>query len=180
MNIPYDLVLEAQKGEAKATTSIFKELFGMLVQRGISLGVTDESEDAASVALAKVFERMGSMHFESAGRFVSWVYEIHHNYTVDLLRKRDSRKRRHAAWFQENSPSDLANPRRRCEVRDDLRHVLGFLSENLSPKTRVMLGLDMIGCTNPEIADRTGYSLPAVKAKLFRAKRKLNQLYSSE
>ncbi len=178
MNISDELVSKARNGDAKATTSIFNALFGTLINKGVSLGLDHEAEDAASTALTKVFANLEHVEFESAGRFVAWVYVIHHNDALSLLRKRAARTRKHTALFkQHNSPSAI-NPSENCAVRDELNRVLQFFAKNSTPKTRVMLGLDMIGCTNPEIADRTGSSLSAVKVRLFRARRKLTQLYS--
>jgi RNA polymerase sigma-70 factor (ECF subfamily) len=134
------------------------------------VGSAIDGEDVVQEALAKAAEA-----FPEAGaieRPESWLFRIAHNAALDALRRR----KRQAAVRSEIDLADLADTGATADARVAATASLAaFLHLPAAQRSSVVL-IDVLGHSLTETAEILGFTLPAVKAALHRARAHLKEL----
>jgi RNA polymerase sigma-70 factor (ECF subfamily) len=134
------------------------------------VGSAVDGEDVVQEAMAKAAEA-----FPAAGgieRPESWLFRIAHNAALDALRRR----KRQAAVRSDIDLADLADASAAADSRVAAAASLAaFLHLPAAQRSSVVL-IDVLGHSLAETAEILGFSLPAVKAALHRARAQLRRL----
>jgi RNA polymerase sigma-70 factor (ECF subfamily) len=137
------------------------------------LGKREDSEEAVQDAFVKAFHSLSS--FRQKAKFSTWLYRIVYNTAI-------SKKRLKGYEFQSIEEIRLADP----QVETDEDHVaeqgrlLDMAMKKLPEEDRVILTLFYIEESSvEEIHTITGLSKANVKIRLFRARKKLQELINS-
>jgi len=173
-----DLVARVQAGETEA----FEELVRRHMRRifGILNGLFDnydEAHEAAQEVFVKAFEHIGS--FQGRSKFSTWLTSIAVNTGTEFLRQRkpmipldeareeDFRPRRVMSW-DEDPEMLFAAGQMKTLVRDAVLR--------LPQKYRVAVLLrDINQLSTEDAADALGLSVPALKARILRARLMLRE-----
>ncbi len=166
-----ELVRQAQEGDEGAQrTLIFN------YQRRIAgfvyaiTGRPDAVEDLAQQVFIKMIRALARLH--DVAQFEAWLFRLARNTCIDHLRRQKLRRIfTPFAAEHENIPEPPGAVD--SEELDALRHAL----QQLPPKDRALLALAQEGRSQVEMAEATGTSVMAVKARLHRAREKLRQYY---
>ncbi len=133
----------------------------------------EETNDAVQEAFVRAFEKIGDLDHE--GSFRSWLFVIVRNHVLDRLVARGKMR----AVRVEDVEQELREPDgpdvlfERSERHSELRSAMALLS----PEYReVVLLRDFEGMTYHEIAALLRLTEGAVRARLFKARRKLSKL----
>ena len=138
-----------------------------------------EVEDIAQEVWLKAFEKLGS--FRGEAPFEHWLMRVTVRTCYDFLRAHQRNR--------ESSFSDLTEPEEdwleRCVVQpgtaavdaDAARLLVGRIMEQLSPAARMVITLlEIEDRPVKEIARLTGWSVPLVKVRAFRARREMRKI----
>jgi RNA polymerase sigma-70 factor, ECF subfamily len=175
------LVEKARKGDPTA--------FEMLIQQNSQrvyfsvYRITKNREDAEDVvqeAIVLAYKHMA--RFEGRSRFGTWFTTIAVNQALMCLRKR----KRHCAYIpvsvgddQEVSLPDIPDARPNAEVEVEKRELaclLGKATDRLPHRLRDVFYLRTLDeMTTQEVAQALGLSVAAVKSRMLRARRYLEQ-----
>lgn len=134
------------------------------------LGDAAEAQDAAQEAFVRCYERLRSLDHPTAFRY--WLYAIVRNEVFGRLRRRRQYQiipldEAEANVWEETTPFEHV-------VDLERRALLARLLNRLRPEYReVVILREVDGMSYEEIAAVTGATLPAVKARLFKARRAL-------
>jgi RNA polymerase sigma-70 factor (ECF subfamily) len=166
-----ELVRRAQKGEEAAQRTLIVNY-----QRRIAgfiyaiIGRSDAVEDLAQQVFIKMVRALGRLH--EAAQFEAWLFRLARNTCIDHLRRQKLR-RIFTPFAAEHE--NIAEPPGAVdsEELDALRHAL----QQLPPKDRALLALAQEGRSQVEMAEATGTTVMAVKARLHRAREKLRRFY---
>ena len=132
----------------------------------------EDAEDALQDTFLRAYMAIGS--FEGRSSVYSWIMRIAINSALMVLRRRRARPRVFMDESGEEYSHEIAdtalNPEQLCELRQR-NHVLLCAIANLEPKLRVPLEIQLSD-ERPmkEIAESLKLSVPAVKARLYRAR----------
>lgn len=166
-----DLVRRAQMGHEDAQRELI-----VSYQRRIAgfvyaiIGRPDPVEDLAQQVFIKMIRAIGRL--QDAAQFEAWLFRLARNTCIDHLRRQKLRRIfTPFAAEHENIPEPPGAVD--SEELDALRHALA----QLPPKDRALLALAQEGRSQVEMAEATGTTVMAVKARLHRAREKLRQFY---
>ncbi|MYC94345.1 MAG: sigma-70 family RNA polymerase sigma factor [Caldilineaceae bacterium SB0661_bin_32] len=164
-----------------------QEAFGFLVetyQRPVfalayrMLGDLSEAEDAAQETFLRAYARLDQ--YDPGRKFSTWLFSIANYHCIDRLRKR-----RVQFVGLDESPvvftleSDSARPEEETLAVEQAEEMQALVNQ-LEPEYRTPLVLRYWNdCSYQEIADVMDISVPAVKSRLFRARKKLAELYET-
>jgi RNA polymerase sigma-70 factor (ECF subfamily) len=181
------LLSEARRGNGAAFTELVLPYAPGLYRRALRLtGNPADAEDAQQEALLKAFTRLDQFagnSDEGQDDLRAWVSRITTNASIDLLRqRRDSRlvpleknSSESGDNFAEQIPAREENPEERY-ARRQMRSLLARAITQLPPDLRqVCLLRDILQYTTQEVAERLGISGIAVRLRLFRAHRRLQE-----
>ncbi len=172
-----ELLLSAQKGDQQAFAAIVQSY-----QRPVynlcyrMLGNQQEAEDATQETFIRAYTNLTK--FNADRKFINWVLTIASNHCVDRLRKR------RINWSSlEEDPlvekvpmPDTIDPHRSA-VRQELSDQVQQLIDQLPPDYRTPLVLlYWYGYSYDEIAETMDLTVPAVKSRLHRARKRLAAL----
>ncbi len=142
------------------------------------LGDATEAEDAAQETFLRAYSRLEQ--YDPKRKFSTWLFSIANYHCIDRLRKR-----RVQFVGLDESPvvftlqSDSAGPEQETLAAEQAEEMQALVSQ-LEPDYRTPLVLRYWNdCTYQEIADVMDISVPAVKSRLFRARKKLASLYEA-
>lgn len=133
-------------------------------------GRSDTVEDLAQQVFIKMIRALERLH--DVAQFEAWLFRLARNTCIDDLRRQ--KLRRIFLPFgteHENVPEPPGAID--SEELDALRHAL----QQLPAKDRALLALAQEGRSQVEMAEASGTSVMAVKARLHRARAKLRQFY---
>ena len=166
-----ELVQQAQQGNEPAQRALI-----ISYQRRIAgfvyaiTGRGDAVEDLSQLVFIKMFRAISRLH--DAAQFEAWLFRLARNTCIDHLRRQKLR-RIFTPFSAEHEniaePPGAVDP----EELDALRHAL----QQLPPKDRALLALAQEGRSQVEMAEATGTTVMAVKARLHRAREKLREFY---
>jgi RNA polymerase sigma-70 factor, ECF subfamily len=181
------LLSEARHGNATAFTALMLPYAPGLYRRALRLtGNFADAEDAQQEALLKAFTRLDQFAGNSADGqddLHAWVSRITTNASIDLLRhRRDSKfvpleknSDDSEGSFTEKFAAREENPEERY-ARREMRLLMARAVTQLDPDLRrVCLLRDILQYTTQEVAEKLGISSVAVRLRLFRAHRRLQE-----
>ena len=138
-----------------------------------------EVEDIAQQIWLKAFERLSS--YRSEAPFEHWLMRLAVRTCYDSLRAH--RRNRETAFSELSEPEEdwldrfVSEPNAADENADAARQLVERLLEQLSPPARLVITLQEIeGRSVKEIAKLTGWSVPLVKVRAFRARAEMRKL----
>jgi len=149
-------------------TAVYNLCYRMLGQR-------EDAEDATQETFLRAY--MHLHRYDANRRFLNWILTIASNLCIDRLRKR------RITWldlddipFYESTPSHLPRPEKVTMQQQERLDIQAWLNK-LPPDYRVpLILLYWYDFSYAEIADTMQLSIPAVKSRLHRARKKLAAL----
>jgi RNA polymerase sigma-70 factor (ECF subfamily) len=179
------LVHACREGDAAAFEKLVKRYDRKLFR--IAQHVThnrEDAQDAVQEAFLKAFRKISQ--FQENARFATWLTRITIN--ESLMRLRKQRTIREVAMGEDfqNAADTVsfevadraANPEEACR-RSELRNILRRALQELRPALRVVFVLrDVEGLSTEETADVLQLTHPAVKSRLWHARRRLRERLS--
>lgn len=177
-----DCIRRAQQGDVPA----FEELVRLHQRRviGIVAGIlrwSEDIEDIAQQVFLKVF--LAIRRFDGRSSFGTWLYKITVNETYDYLRKRKARKLVYESDLSIEQEERLSQappeePARAALEQAEARQAVERLLSCLAPEERMMIVLKEVeGYSVEEISEALGMNPNTVKVRMFRARRRLSDLY---
>lgn len=172
--VPIDLVRRAQQGDLAAQGDLIvayqKRVAGFAYAL---LGRADAVEDIAQVVFMKMVRALPRLAAPS--QFEAWLFRLARNTCVDHIRRQKLRRVFLPFAPEHDEIAEAPPPVDRAEIE-----ALRFALQKLPVKDRALLALAEQGATQQEMAEATGRSVPAIKARLFRAREKLRKDYRSK
>jgi len=177
-----DCIRKAQEGDVSA----FEELVRVHQKRvlGIVAGIlrwSEDIEDISQQVFLKVF--LALRRFDGRSSFGTWLYKITVNETYDYLRKKKARKLVYEADLSADQEERLGQrppeePARAALERAEARQAVERLLAELGPEERLMIVLKEVeGYSVEEISQALNMNPNTVKVRMFRARRRLSELY---
>jgi RNA polymerase sigma-70 factor, ECF subfamily len=134
-------------------------------------GRSDTVEDLAQIVFIKMIRALPKL--DKPEQFEAWLFRMAKNTCIDHLRRQ--RWQRLFSPLEQETHAEI--PEKPTEVDseelDALRHALA----QLKPKDRALLALAQEGYSQNEMAEATGISVVALKARLHRAREQLRYHY---
>lgn len=137
-----------------------------------------EVEDVAQEVWTKAFQKLGSYRGEAP--FEHWLMRLAVRTCYDFLR--DHQRRREATFSELAEPEDdwlerfLSSSEETTEHSEAARELVEKLLEMLSPPARLVITLlEVEEKSVKEIAELTGWSVPLVKVRAFRARAEMRK-----
>ena len=172
--VPPELVARCRRGDPRA----FEELVGLTNRRvyGLALRLVRDPHDAEDVA-QEAYLRMfkGLAGFREEARFETWMHRIVTNTAFNHMRRRG----RFGELFDEEEPPEIpvAADTESSADRDRLQRALSELPEG----QRVPIVLkDVYGLSCREIGEELGIEEGAVKVRLHRGRKRLQEILSGK
>ena len=138
-----------------------------------------EVEDIAQEVWLKAFDRLGS--FRGEAPFEHWLMRLTVRTCYDFLR--GHRRNRESIFADLTDPERdwlerfVAQPEAASENADAARLLVTRILERLSPPARLIITLlEIEDRSVKEIAGLTGWSVPLVKVRAFRARREMRKV----
>jgi len=138
-----------------------------------------EVEDIAQQIWLKAFERLNSYRAEAP--FEHWLMRLAVRTCYDSLRAH--RRNRETAFSELSEPEEdwldhfVSQPDAADENAEAARQLVRRVLEQLSPPARLVITLQEIeGRSLKEIAQLTGWSVPLVKVRAFRARAEMRRI----
>ncbi|MCC7301474.1 MAG: RNA polymerase sigma factor [Bacteroidia bacterium] len=159
--------------------SAFSELYRRYVHlvMGMSLKYLkdkDEAKDAASQVFEKLLKELKHAEIQN---FRGWLGFVTRNHCISILRKKGVENERNAALRYFSSPTMESGEEERLISRESDYHRLETCLKELNPDQEKCLRLFYIEeCSYAQVAERTGYTMNAVKSHLQNGKRNLKIL----
>ena len=139
----------------------------------------NEVEDIAQEVWLKAFEKLGS--FRGEAPFEHWLMRLTVRTCYDFLRRHQ--RNRESAFTDLTGPEAdwlerfVAQPETATETADAARLLVRRVLERLSPAARLIITLlEIEDRPVREIARLTGWSVPLVKVRAFRARAEMRKL----
>ena len=177
-----DCIRRAQQGDLAA----FEELVRTHQKRvlGVVAGIlrwSEDIEDISQQVFLKVY--LAIRRFDGRSSFSTWLYKIAVNETYDYLRKKKARKLVYESDLSVDQEERLGQKppmeptRAALDHAEDRQAVERLLSE-LAPEERMMIVLKEVeGYSVEEISQAMDMNPNTVKVRMFRARRRLCELY---
>jgi RNA polymerase sigma-70 factor (ECF subfamily) len=167
-----DIVRQAQLGREDAQRALIVAYQNRIAGFIYSItGRSDAVEDLAQIVFIKMIRALPRL--DQPAQFEAWLFRMARNACIDHIR-RQRWQRLFSPLEQEEhfeipeTPSSVDS-----EELDALRHALS----KLKPKDRALIALAQEGRSQQEMADASGISVVALKARLHRAREQLRQFY---
>jgi len=174
------LIQRAKAGDHEAFEAIFRQHVSRVYRQAFKLiGNEAETEEVVQEVFLAVHQKVKTFRGESA--FSTWLYRLTTNVALSRLRKRKRTKevllddylpRFHEDGHHEVRP--VFNWGNELDLRlekQELHRLIREALEELPPLDKAVIVLsDLQGIPNREIGETLGLSIPAVKARLHRAR----------
>jgi RNA polymerase sigma-70 factor (ECF subfamily) len=141
-----------------------------------------EVEDLVQEIWLKAFEKLGS--FRAQAPFEHWLMRLAVNACYDALRRHQ--RNRELSFSELTEPEEewldrfVSQPEAASEDAEAARLLVARVLERLSPPARLVITLQEIeGRSLKEIAQLTGWSVPLVKVRAFRARAQMRKILST-
>ncbi|MGV3723281.1 MAG: RNA polymerase sigma factor [Actinomycetota bacterium] len=179
------LIQAAQAGDAAAFDKLVRRYEGYLYRLMVrACHHPQDAEEVASEAFARAYSRL--RQFENRSSFVTWLGRIATNLcfrrrekaelpSVSLEERAREEEGRPGRTPPGEGPSPEANALQQ-EMRQRIRAAVAELPE---PDQTVLRLRDIEQLSAAETAERTGLTVPAVKARLHRARLRLRELLNA-
>jgi len=171
-------ILKAQQGDAEAFTVIVetyqKPVYNLCFRM---LGTEQEAEDAAQETFWRAYQNLN--RYDSTRPFITWVLSIAAHHCID-----QQRRRRFISVdiddLAESLPHDRAIDPEWAACAGEHENEINDLLHKLDPKDRAAIIMKYwYDFSEIEISTSLGFSVSAVKSRLFRARRQLAKLMTS-
>ena len=148
-----------------STENLYKNLRGQL-KAFINSKVRNEAlaEDILHDTFLKVHEKLHTLRENE--KIVSWIYQIARNAVTDYFREK-----KHEPLTEEIAESTSNEIAQRLE--SSIRNMIGCLPKD---SRDVLLLTEYQGMKQKDLAEKLGISLPAVKSRVLRARKKLKEI----
>jgi RNA polymerase sigma-70 factor (ECF subfamily) len=140
-----------------------------------------EVEDIAQEVWLKAFQKLGS--FRGEAPFEHWLMRMTVRTCYDFLR--GHQRNRESSFSELSEPESdwlekfAAAPESASEDADAAKLLVGRVLEKLSPQARLVITLlEIEDRSVKEIAELTGWSVPLVKVRAFRARGEMRKILS--
>jgi RNA polymerase sigma-70 factor, ECF subfamily len=148
-----------------------------------------DAEEVASEAFARAYQRLGQ--FEGRSSFVTWLGRIASNLCFRRRQRAElpsvslEELAREEEGHPDRSPADDAPTPEQQALRAEMKRIIQTAVQELPEPDRTVLWLrDIEQLPAADVSTRTGLTVPAVKARLHRARRqlqgRLNQYFLGE
>jgi RNA polymerase sigma-70 factor (ECF subfamily) len=174
------MIERLRSGEHEAFEVLFRRYVNRVYRQAIALVGNDaDAEEIVQEVFLTIYQKAKSFRGDSA--FSTWLYRLTMNVSLTRLRRRKSGKALNLDDFLPHYREDghhqvrpVFNWANEVELRlekDELRRLLQDAMKQLPPAQRAVIILsDVEGISNREISEILGLSIPAVKARLHRAR----------
>jgi RNA polymerase sigma-70 factor (ECF subfamily) len=163
----------------KYQSRIYNLIYGMVRNR-------EDARDLTQDAFVKAYQKLDSFRLEAS--FYTWMYRIASNVSIDFIRKA---KRRGTTEFDESiavKESDGAiadshhvdSPSKELERKQLYGNIMSALQKLPEDQRQAVLLRELEGFSYKEISDIMGIPEGTVMSRLFYARKRLQQLLSSE
>ncbi len=139
----------------------------------------DEVEDIVQEIWSKAYQKLSS--FRSEAPFEHWLMRLAVRTCYDFLR--NHQRNREASFADLTEPEEewldrfVTDPSNASEQTAAAKELVGRLLEQLSPAARLVITLlEIQELSVKEIAKLTGWSVPLVKVRAFRARAEMRKL----
>lgn len=176
-------VERARQGDPEASRSLVDALYPQVIRIVRShLPVRAAEEDLAQEVFVKLFARLDQYEARSGVPFEHWVSRLAVRTCLDALRAERRRPElrwsdlpeEQSAWLEFMLVDEAALP---DTAPASARELLEKLLSQLPPDDRLVICLlDLEQKSVREIAQLTGWNIPLVKVRAFRARQKLRKL----
>lgn len=138
-----------------------------------------EVEDIVQAILVRVFQNLDSWRGDAP--FEHWIMRIAVRVCYDALRAHQRNREQPMAELSEEESSWLENhassPEDRTDDTNAARSLVARAFEELAPASRLILTLlELEDRSVREISDLTGWSIPLVKVRAFRARAEMRRV----
>jgi RNA polymerase sigma-70 factor (ECF subfamily) len=173
-------VQRLQAGDTVAFDTLFRQYFARVYRQAVHIVGTDaEAEEVVQEVFLAVYEKAHTFRGEST--FATWLYRLTANAALSRLRRRQRRPEialdDYLPQFRDDGhhlvrpvvdwSADVEQGFANAQMRQLLRQAI----EQLPPLDKAVLVLsDLEELSNQEIGDTLGLTVPAVKARLHRAR----------
>lgn len=169
-----ELVRQAQRGgtnaQAELITAYQRRMAGFVYAL---TGRSDAVDDLVQTVFIKMLRSLPRLH--DPGQFEAWLFRLARNTCIDHLRRQRLR-RIFLPFAPEHAEISAPSPAVDRAELEALRHAL----QQLPVRDRALLTLAEQGASQVEMAEATGTSVSAVKARLHRAREKLRHHFRSK
>jgi len=178
----YELIRAAQSGDEKAISQLIKLYEGNVHGLIYSIvGFRDVAQDLSQETFLRMLVALPRYEFRAP--FRAWLFRIAVNQCRDYLRKK--RVRSIVTFLDDNSEhreiSDISqSPAQDVESRETMDHILKCLSRLPVNLRTVFILRDIQDLSYEEIADTLKWRMGTIKSRLFRARKELALLLSSQ
>jgi RNA polymerase sigma-70 factor (ECF subfamily) len=138
-----------------------------------------EVEDIAQEVWLKAYEKLSS--FRGQAPFEHWLMRLTVRTCYDFLRKHQ--RNRETAFSELSAPENdwlerfVTQPESALQTSNAAKQLVGRILEQLSPPARLIITLlELEERSVKEIAQLTGWSVPLVKVRAFRARAEMRKI----
>ncbi len=170
------LAVRASQGDVAAFRRLVQDHSALVYRVALRILGTTDAQDASQEVWVRVWRNIGRFRGESA--FTTWLYRITVNTCLTVRRKESRRDEREQGeempYLSEPSGGD-ADPEAavlNSERRQEVRVALGSVRED---HRAALILRHMEGLSYAEIAEVLDITIPAVKSRLFRARKMLGE-----
>ncbi|HCC70979.1 MAG TPA: hypothetical protein DEQ09_07510 [Bacteroidales bacterium] len=161
-----------------------REAFSVIVERyqdnvyNLALKICNSREDAEEIAqdsFIKVFRSL--VTFKGKSSFTTWLYRIVYNTSITFIRTNKP-----GVLSLQDFPADSVDFIRDCETEEDadieyMKILLAFALQKLGHEDRAIITMHYYeDMSQNEISSITGLSRSNIKVRLFRARKKMQQI----
>jgi RNA polymerase sigma-70 factor (ECF subfamily) len=135
---------------------------------------TEDAQDSAQESFIKAYQQIHQ--FEGKSKFSTWLYTIVYRTAISKLRENKIVTLSISDAIQENYTAEDATPQlEQLQLKDEQRYVKAAI-QKLPETEALLITLFYINESSiKEIQEITGMSLPNIKIKLYRARKKLER-----
>lgn len=180
-----ELIRAARAGDPAAFDRLVREyqdyLYRLMVR---ACHHPQDAEEVASEAFVRAYERLGQ--FESRSSFVTWLGRIATNLCFRRREKGqvpsvslEEQAREEEGRVPRTPPAPGATPEQAALQAEMKRLIRSAVAELPEPDRTVLRLRDIEELPAAEVAARTGLTVPAVKARLHRARERLRERLNS-
>lgn len=179
------IVEKARKGDERAFEALVSQYERLVYAVAYKLlGSEQDALDASQETFIKVYLSLGSFRGES--KFSVWLYKLANNVCIDMLRKRTvstvslSAEAGDGEEIELDLPDERFSPEAELEKKE-LRCAVNKGLDSLPANYRQVLVLREIGGQSyGEIAEALELDIGTVKSRIFRARKKLCAILTSD
>ena len=174
------LLSRIASGDQKALRALYERCAGQAL--AVALRLLREPRDAEEIvqeAFIEVWRRVDS-YDPARGSASAWLVSIARNRAIDRLRAGQSVARMKVAMRPETDASHHPAPREEAEARQDRQRIRVALDALPTDQRQALELAYFEGCTQQEIATRTGEALGTVKTRVRLGLQKMDKLLTEE